>query len=129
MGRQVSRRKFIITAATGGVGVVLGNRLAAAATSPFLAGDDLYALSNSLSATWATALLGLQITDKAQGADYGGLRCPGTQRIYGRIGDAIYPFMQMARRTGDHRYIDAATLLFRWIETHVSQSDGSWLNE
>ncbi|OQP40172.1 hypothetical protein A4D02_14675 [Niastella koreensis] len=105
------------------------NRLAAAAASPFLAGDDLYALSNSLSATWASTLLGLQITDKSQGADYGGLRCPGTQHIYGRIGDTIYPFMHMARRTGDSRYLDAATLLFRWIETNVSQPDGSWLNE
>lgn len=131
MSRQVSRRKFIITTATGGAGLALGNinRLAAAASSPFLAGDDLYALSNSLSATWASALLGLQITDKSQGADYGGLRCPGTQHIYGRIGDTIYPFMHMARRTGDSRYLDAATLLFRWIETNVSQPDGSWLNE
>lgn len=131
MGRQVSRRKFIITTATGGVGLAMGNinRLVAAAASPFLAGDELYTLSHSLSATWAATLLGLQIKDSSQGADYGGLRCNGTQHIYGRIGDAIYPFMHMARRTGDSRYLDAATLLFRWIETNVSQPDGSWLNE
>lgn len=131
MSRQVSRRKFIITTTTGGVGLAIGNinRLAAAAASPFLGGDDLYALSHSLSATWASTLLGLQIKDRSQGADYGGLRCPGTQRIYGRIGDTIYPFMHMARRTGDSRYLDAATLLFRWIETNVSQPDGSWTNE
>ncbi|SEP40550.1 hypothetical protein [Niastella yeongjuensis] len=128
---QVSRRKFIITTATGGVGLALGNinRLAAAAASPFLAGDDLYALSTSLSASWASTLLNLQIKDKNQGADYGGIRCPNTQRIYGRIGDTIYPFMNMARRTGDSRYLDGAALLFRWIETNVSQPDGSWQNE
>ncbi|MBO9202165.1 MULTISPECIES: hypothetical protein [Niastella] len=131
MGSPVSRRNFIITTATGGIGLVVGNvnRVAAAAASPFLAGDDLYALSNSLTTTWAATLLGLQINDKAQGADYGGIRCPGTHHIYGRIGDTIYPFMQMARRTGDSRYLDAATGLFRWMETNVSQPDGSWLNE
>ncbi len=99
------------------------NRLAAAAAAPFLgAGDDLYSLSQSLSATWAATLLGLQEKD-------GGIRCPGYHNIHGRIGDTIYPFMHMARRTGNARYLDASERLFRWMEANVSQPDGSWLNE
>jgi len=130
MGRQVSRRKFILTAATGGIGLAMGNisRLGAAMALPFV-DDDLSLLSKSLSATWAATLLGLQIKDSADPAEKGGLRGPGTQTIYGRIGDTIYPFMHMARRTGDSRYIDASVLLFRWMEANVSQPDGSWLNE
>jgi hypothetical protein len=126
MGRLVSRRQFILTAAAGGIGVARGNinRLATAAA----AGQDLYLLSHSLTATWATTLLGLQVKD-AQSADYGGIRCPNYHNIHGRIGDTIYPFMHMARRTGDSRYLDAAVLLFRWMEANVSQPDGSWLNE
>src|SRR5689334_22646714 len=126
--RQQSRRTFIRTATTGGIGLATGkfNRLAAMAAAPFLA-DDLYSLSQSLSATWATRLLGLQVKDA--GLDYGGIRCPGFHHIHGRIGDTIYPFMHMARRTGDVRYLDASELLFRWMEANVSQPDGSWLNE
>jgi hypothetical protein len=144
MGRLVSRRKFIFTAAAGGIGLATANinRLAAGAI-PFVAaknstslfsatgqsaGDELYSLSNSLTATWATTLLGLQDKD-AQSADYGGIRCPSYHNIHGRVGDTIYPFMYMARRTGDARYLDAAELLFRWMEANVSQPDGSWLNE
>lgn len=129
MGRPVSRRKFILNTTAGSIGLALGNinRLAAAGTwQP--ADDDLYALSNSLTATWAATLLGLQENDK-QSPDYGGIRCPGFHIVHGRIGDTIYPFMHMARRTGDSRYIDASVLLFRWIEANVSQPDGSWLNE
>ncbi|PWV56379.1 hypothetical protein [Chitinophaga sp. S165] len=144
MGRPVSRRKFIFTAATGGIGLATSslNRLVAS-TSPFLAtkgtatlfsdtrkapGDDLYSLSHALTATWASTLLGLQ-EKETQSPDYGGIRCPGYHNVHGRIGDTIYPFMHMARRTGDTRYLDAAVLLFRWMEANVSQPDGSWLNE
>lgn len=130
MSRQQSRRAFIHSATTGGIGLATGrfNRLAAMAAAPFLT-EDLYSLSRSLSATWATTLLGLQVKDAAQGLDYGGIRCPAFHHIHGRIGDTIYPFMHMARRTGDARYIDASELLFRWMEANVSQPDGSWLNE
>ena len=136
MGRPVSRRKFILSATAGSIGLATGNlnRLVAAAALPFSASgwqgadDDLYSLSNSLTSTWATTLLDLQIKD-TQSADYGGIRCPSFHNVHGRIGDTIYPFMHMARRTGDTRYMDASVLLFRWIEANVSQPDGSWLNE
>lgn len=129
MGRQ-SRRAFIRNTTAGSIGWATAkfNGLAAMAAAPFVS-DDLYLLSHSLSATWANRLLELQITDAAQGIDYGGIRCPSFHHIHGRIGDTIYPFMHMARRTGDARYIDASVLLFRWMEANVSQPDGSWLNE
>src|SRR5947208_3262901 len=122
MGRQVSRRKFILTAATGGIGLAMGNinRVGAAMALPFI-DDDLSSLSKSLSATWAATLLGLQIKDSADPTEYGGIRGPDLPVIHGRIGDTIYPFMHMARRTGDSRYIDASVLLFRWMEANVSQ--------
>ena len=133
MARQVTRRQFMLTATAGGIGIATGkiNRLVAAAAAPFLNGqhEDLYSLSHSLSATWASTLLGLQVKDAAQVADYGGICCPSYHTIHGRIGDTIYPFMHMARRTGDSRYLDASVLLFRWMEANVSQPDGSWLNE
>lgn len=120
----MKRRQFIRTTTAGSIALVTGNYSKLAA--PFVA-DDLYTISRSLSANWATTLLGLQL--KTPGTDYGGIRGPGSNHIHGRIGDTIYPFMHMARRTGDVRYIDASAALFRWMEAHVSQPDGSWLNE
>lgn len=148
MASSVSRRTFILTASGLGVATANINRLMAEASVKRQKADvkllplhfrgvgegrqdgedDLYSLSHSLSATWAAALLGLQVKDTAP-SDHGGIRCPATQHIHGRIGDTIYPFMHMARRTGDNRYIDASVLLFRWMEANVSQPDGSWLNE
>jgi hypothetical protein len=149
MGRPVSRRQFILAASGIGVATANINRLMAESGikqqkadvkilppnwSGGLGGgwqdgeEDLYSLSSSLSATWAATLLGLQEKDTAP-SNYGGIRCPGTQKIHGRIGDTIYPFMHMARRTGDNRYLDASVLLFRWMQANVSQADGSWLNE
>ena len=91
--------------------------------------SELYTLSQSLTEVWAKKLLDLQVLDTSRPQEYGGILCPTEHIVHGRIGDTIYPFLHMARRTGDSRYVDASVLLFRWIENNVSQPDGSWLNE
>jgi len=53
-------------------------------------------------ATWAQALLKLQVVDATRDDSYGGILCPTRKIVHGRVGDTIYPFMHMARRTGDH---------------------------
>jgi hypothetical protein len=91
--------------------------------------SGLYTLSRSLSEVWAKKLLALQVLDASRPQEYGGILCPTEHIVHGRVGDTIYPFLHMAHRTGDSRYVDASVLLFRWIENNVSQPDGSWLNE
>jgi len=78
---------------------------------------------------WAKGLLDLQVTDKSRTLDYGGIWCPADKAVHGRVGDSIYPFFYLADKTKDSKYIDASVLLFRWMESRVSQPDGSWLNE
>jgi hypothetical protein len=130
VSKPVSRRQFILTTAAGSLGLAATYN-GIAAPSSFIPHEspDLYALSRSLTSTWAKKLLDLQILDQSQTQDYGGIRCPTGHLVHGRVGDTIYPFLHMARRTGDHRYIDASAMLFRWMENNVSQPDGSWLNE
>ena len=111
------------------MGITLGGLGAGFIDFRLPAQDEFAALCRELTATWAQALLRLQVLDASRTADYGGIFCPTRKVVHGRVGDTIYPFMHMARRTGDHRYIDASVLLFRWMEGHVSQPDGSWLNE
>ncbi|MBS1661863.1 MAG: hypothetical protein JST68_12525 [Bacteroidetes bacterium] len=145
MSKPLSRRNFILTTAAGALGLSATRLNAGAATAALPAASaqtaeaaaiaqaatdaaELHTLSLSLSETWAKKLLSLQVLDSAR-PEYGGILCPSYHIVHGRIGDTIYPFLHMARRTGDHRYIDASVLLFRWMESHVSQPDGSWLNE
>jgi len=49
--------------------------------------------------------------------------------IHGRCGDAVYPFLRMARSTGNSKYLDAALRVYEWTEQQVSRPDGSWVND
>jgi hypothetical protein len=128
MDNSFTRRHFIKTTAIVGAGLAGALRLTdsfALNTAP----PNLYTLSEQLVHQWATTLLSMQITDKQRIDDYGGIWCPADKAVHGRVGDTIYPFYYMATQTRDNRYLDAVTLLYRWIERRVSQPDGSWLNE
>jgi hypothetical protein len=147
VSKPVSRRHFIITTAAGSLGLAAARIPGANPTlrnatplppnptitpnhaTPPSDAAGLYTLSHSLTNTWATTLLGLQVLDASRPQEYGGILCPTEHIVHGRVGDTIYPFLHMAHRTGDSRYVDASVLLFRWMENRVSQPDGSWLNE
>jgi hypothetical protein len=126
----ISRRSFIKTSA------IAGTALTGGLYAPDVLGfglaqppADLYQLSYSLLQQWAAGLINLQVTDKARVNDYGGIWCPADKAVHGRVGDTIYPFFYLAAKTKDSKYIDSSVLLYRWMESHVSQPDGSWLNE
>ena len=56
---------------------------------------------------WCDAMIRLQPHDLGPEFD-GGLLCPACKYQHGRCGDAVYPFMYMADRTGDRKYVEAA---------------------
>lgn len=121
-----SRRSFI-KASTLSAAALAGN-LPGKALSFFNTNGELQSLSLQLATQWAEALLRLQVTDPAS-PHYGALVYPPEEKIHGRIGDSFYPFLYFAHRNNDKRFLDAAILLYRWMEKTVSQDDGSWLNE
>lgn len=155
MSKPLSRRRFLLTTTAGTFGLAASrtNLAHAALLAPIQPGSlavtpysavqphplaippfpsdqsELYTLSQTLTEVWAKKLLDLQVLDASRPQEYGGILCPTEHIVHGRVGDTIYPFLHMAHRTGDSRYIDASVLLFRWIENNVSQPDGSWLNE
>ena len=90
---------------------------------------ELYQLSNDLLTEWAAAVLQLQVKDKSRTDEYGGIVSPDTGKIPGRCGDSIYPFFCMAEKTGNHKFMDAGRMVYDWMEKHVSDTDGAWLNE
>jgi hypothetical protein len=91
--------------------------------------DILLNLSEKLLEEWCNSLINYQITNLETKGLYGGIICPSCARIHGRIGDAIYPMMHMAAKTGDERYLNSAKLLFNWIENNTSSDDGSIVND
>ena len=126
---MTTRRDFIRLTTIGGLALA-GNT--STFGHPFASCEpinDLSSLSTGLLETWTNALLRLQITDKSDTVDYGGISCLACGRVHGRVGDAIYPMLYMADHTQESKYVDSAVLLYRWIERNVSQSDGSWLND
>ncbi|MBC8154371.1 MAG: hypothetical protein H7Z72_15815 [Bacteroidetes bacterium] len=76
--------------------------------------------------TWCDGLIAIQVKG---GDDAGGIFCNAHQFSHGRCGDALYPFLTLFKLTGQEKYRTAARNVFNWSEAHVSQPDGSWLNE
>ena len=128
MSQHINRRQFIRTSAIASAGIAGAWQLADGFALPPNA-SKLYSLCQTLTNQWGQQLLSMQVTDKHRADDYGGIWCPADKAVHGRVGDTIYPFYYLASQTKDSRYLDAAQLLFRWIERRVSQPDGSWLNE
>jgi hypothetical protein len=124
-----SRRKFIKTTAMGGTGLLASlHGIASLDWQQSPVANDLYTLSDQLVRLWGQTLLNLQVTDASR-KEYGGILCPTYKIVHGRVGDTIYPFLHLAAKTKDVRYVDGAKQLYRWMEKNVSQEDGSWLNE
>ena len=78
---------------------------------------------------WCDGLLRRQMDSPSDTARHGGLFCPDCGCIHGRCADALYPFLRMARQTGEEKYLTAAQLVFDWSERNVSQANGSFIND
>jgi len=124
---RLSRRAFLQATA---VGALVGPALAAVTSAPDgqSSPGELATLAARLLETWGRALLRFQVRAPNDPAFVGGLLCPACARIHGRVGDTVYPFLRLARTTGDARFLDAARLVFDWME-NVSRDDGSWVND
>lgn len=77
---------------------------------------------------WCDTLVALQVTGTGRKELDGGLLCPSCARIHGRCGDAIYPMMYLADRTGDRKYLECAKMLFRWAE-NMARPAGNYIND
>ena len=126
-----TRREMLRLSATAGAGLAFPNRVFAAEQESQAAGqprrtENLYA---DLLTTWCDGMIERQVTAMHEPALYGGLLCPACVLIHGRCGDAVYPFLRMARSTGNAKYLDAAVRVHEWSEQQVSRPDGSWVND
>ena len=84
--------------------------------------------SLKLLTTWCDSMIRDQINEPTNSVTHGALYCHACQDIHGRCSDAIYPFMYLADKTGDQKYLNAAIKLMDW-SVNVDGPDGSWTND
>ena len=73
---------------------------------------------------WCDELIEHQVKNMGPEFD-GAFLCPACKVEHGRCQDAVYPFMYMADRTGDMKYVEAAKAVFDWHERNMYCDDGS----
>ncbi|GAA4958324.1 hypothetical protein [Algibacter aquimarinus] len=123
----MQRRNFLQLSAIAGVSLSLpmSGLLNACASHPDHS-LEFKNLISSLLKDWCDGMLKVQINNPSNLDEHGALGCPSCSHIHGRCMDAVYPFLYMADKTGDKKYIQGAKLVMTWAENNVSQEDGSW---
>ncbi|KEZ94333.1 hypothetical protein [Nonlabens ulvanivorans] len=123
----MKRRNFIKFSAIAGVGLSLPiSGLLHSCTSHPEHSLEFKNLITGLLKRWSDGMLNVQINDPSNLEVHGALGCPSCSHIHGRCMDAVYPFLYMADKTGDKKYIEGAKLVMTWAENNVSQENGAW---
>ncbi|WP_299119331.1 hypothetical protein [uncultured Winogradskyella sp.] len=123
----MKRRNFIRLSTVAGVGISLPmSGLLNACSSHPEHSLEFKNLISGLLKDWSDGMLKVQINNPSNLEVHGALGCPSCSHIHGRCMDAVYPFLYMADKTGDEKYVEGAKLVMLWAENNVSQDNGSW---
>lgn len=90
-----------------------------------ISSSEFQQLADKLLKDWCDGMLRVQINQPEDSTIHGALDCLACNKIHGRCMDAVYPFMYLADKTGEQKYLDAAIAVMDWSE-NVSMPDGSW---
>lgn len=86
-------------------------------------------LVESLLEQWCNGLLKLQTSNLQDSEQNGAIYCQACNCIHGRCFEAMYPFLYMAQKSKDKKWVTAAENLFLWAQANLSQPDGSYIND
>lgn len=128
----MKRRDFVQNSALIGVGLSLpfGSLFTSCADQEKVFHSKAYRdLVYNLLKDWCDGMISTQINDPSDLAVHGMMACPACDTIHARSQDAVYPFLYMAKATGDKKYLDAGINAFEWSNNNVSLQDGSWTND
>ena len=128
----MKRRSFVQLSVFGGLGLMLplysckaGGVLETANSLEKMSAFEENAFR--LLTTWCDAMIRDQINKPEDKVTHGALYCHACNDIHGRCADSVYPFLYMADKTGDKKYLDAAIKVMDWSK-NVDLPDGSWTN-
>lgn len=126
----MKRRSFVQVTAAGSMGFIVPNYGCKNSNHKLPTSKEATAFETSslrLLTTWCDAMIRDQVHDPSDTVMHGSLYCHACDLIHGRCPDAVYPFLYMADKTGDKKYLDAAIKVMDWSE-NVDKPDGSWTN-
>ena len=124
---SLNRRRFIQSTAAGCLALTLPP-IVRAENAPGDGDESFDALSRDLLRDWCDGMLAVRIHAPGDPARHGALNCPGCNFIHGRCMDAVYPFLHMAKVTGDEKFLAAGIDVFEWSK-NVSLESGAWTND
>jgi len=95
----------------------------------FLGNDRINKLTVKLLEQWCQGLVALQTYSPDNKITHGGIYSPGDDAYPGRSADSIFPLLWMAKHTGDHKYVEAAKLVYDWEQNNCWHEElGCWFN-
>lgn len=121
----MERREFLRLSAITGLGLSLAPMMSCGSNHATHS-QEYRNMCFDLLKDWCDGMIKVQTIKPSDPAVHGSLDCPSCEHIHGRCMDAVYPFMYMADKTSNDKYLDAAVLVMQWAENNVSQEDGSW---
>ena len=123
----MQRRNFIQLSTLAGVGLSLPmtGLLSSCSNHPEHS-IEFKNLISGLLKDWCDGMIKVQINNPSNLEKHGALGCASCSHIHGRCMDAVYPFLYMADKSGDKKYVDAAILVMTRAENNVSQENGAW---
>jgi hypothetical protein len=126
MKKTNDRRHFLKTLTLGPAGIAWLGKVPRAAAAG-VSGSEYDLLTRQLLADWCDGMLKHQIDAPDDPTRHGALDCPSCGFIHGRCWEAVYPFLHMARSSGEAKYLDAAIKVYDWAK-NVTREDGRWTN-
>lgn len=126
----MKRRSFVHLSAIGSLGLTLPLYACAEVNHKNQKSVDMTDFETSafsLLTTWCDAMIREQINDPADAVSNGALYCEACGDIHGRCQESVYPFLYMADKTGEQKYLDAAIKVMDW-SVNVDLPNGSWTN-
>ncbi|WP_396635213.1 hypothetical protein [Maribacter sp. R86514] len=128
----MKRKEFIELSAFGSLGLTVplssllnscNNKVTTEPHSP-----EFKKLTFDLLKDWCDGLIQTQVLDSKDPAIQGMFICPACNKVHGRMMDAVYPLLAMAKYTGDKKYLQSGIAVMEWAK-NVTLPSGGWSND
>lgn len=77
---------------------------------------------------WCDGLMRTQVFDEGNPEIHGMFKCPADTKVHGRMMDAVYPLLAMAKYTGEEKYLKSGIAVMEWAD-NVTLPNGGWSND
>ncbi|WP_282179440.1 hypothetical protein [Maribacter stanieri] len=128
----MKRKKFIQLSAFGSIGLTLPFSILLNSCTDKVTVDphspEFRTLTYNLLRDWCDGLIQTQVMDSKDPAKQGMFICPACNKVHGRMMDAVYPLLAMAKYTGDKKYLESGIAVMEWAK-NVTLPSGAWSND